>query len=66
MFLKNQRPFFLFFVLQLTLMRSVRQSIVDGRFPEFIRTFMKRMFPSPDQYPSWAVDALASVNVTLD
>lgn len=51
---------------QLTLMRSVRESIVEGRFPEFIRTFMKRLFPSGDQYPSWAVDALASVNVTLD
>ncbi|KAM9843715.1 queuine tRNA-ribosyltransferase catalytic subunit 1 [Aulostomus maculatus] len=51
---------------QLTLMRSVRQSIIDGRFPEFIRMFMKRMFPSRDQYPSWAVDALASVNITLE
>ncbi|MEQ2259415.1 Queuine tRNA-ribosyltransferase catalytic subunit 1, partial [Xenotaenia resolanae] len=50
----------------LTLMRSVRQSIVEGRFPEFIRTFMKRMFPSRDQYPSWAVEALASVNVTFE
>lgn len=51
---------------QLTLMRSVRQSIVEGCFPEFIRTFMKRLFPSRDQYPGWAVDALASVNVTLE
>lgn len=57
---------FNFFFPQLTLMQSVRQSIVEGRFPEFIRTFMKRMFPSRDQYPSWAVDALASVNITLD
>ncbi|XP_013880526.1 queuine tRNA-ribosyltransferase catalytic subunit 1 isoform X2 [Austrofundulus limnaeus] len=53
-------------VYQLSLMRSVRQSIMEGRFPEFIRTFMKRMFPSRDQYPSWAVEALASVGVTLD
>lgn len=51
---------------QLSLMRSVRQSIVEGCFPDFIRTFMKRMFPSPDQYPGWAVEALASVNVTLE
>ncbi|XP_053299406.1 queuine tRNA-ribosyltransferase catalytic subunit 1 [Pleuronectes platessa] len=51
---------------QLNLMGSVRQSIVEGRFPDFIRTFMKRLFPSPDQYPGWAVDALASVNVTLE
>ncbi|KAG7255518.1 hypothetical protein CRUP_009305 [Coryphaenoides rupestris] len=51
---------------QLSLMRSVRQSIVDGRFPEFVRSFMKRMFPPGERYPRWAVDALASVNVTLD
>ncbi|XP_060946786.1 queuine tRNA-ribosyltransferase catalytic subunit 1 [Limanda limanda] len=51
---------------QLDLMRSVRQSIVEGRFPDFIRTFMKRLFPSPDLYPGWAVDALASVNVPLE
>ncbi|XP_028310729.1 queuine tRNA-ribosyltransferase catalytic subunit 1 isoform X2 [Gouania willdenowi] len=51
---------------QLSLMRSVRQSIVEGRFPQFIQTFMRRMFLSRDQYPSWAVDALASVNITLE
>ncbi|ROL53080.1 Queuine tRNA-ribosyltransferase catalytic subunit 1 [Anabarilius grahami] len=50
---------------QLTLMRSVRQSIIDQRFPEFVKTFMKRMFPSSEQYPSWAVEALQSVNITL-
>ncbi|KAM6957072.1 queuine tRNA-ribosyltransferase catalytic subunit 1 [Aplochiton taeniatus] len=51
---------------QLTLMRSVRQSIVEHRFPDFVRLFMRRMFPSSEQYPSWAVEALASVNITLD
>ncbi|XP_064171557.1 queuine tRNA-ribosyltransferase catalytic subunit 1 isoform X2 [Anguilla rostrata] len=51
---------------QLSLMRSVRASILDGRFPEFVRAFMRRMYPSPETYPSWAVEALASVNITLD
>ncbi|XP_055754175.1 queuine tRNA-ribosyltransferase catalytic subunit 1-like [Salvelinus fontinalis] len=51
---------------QLTLMRSLRQSIIDGRFPDFVRAFMKRMFPSPEQYPGWAVDALGTVNITLN
>ncbi|XP_062388895.1 queuine tRNA-ribosyltransferase catalytic subunit 1 [Sardina pilchardus] len=51
---------------QLTLMRSIRQSIIESRFPEFIKSFMKRMFPTSDQYPRWAVEALASVNITLD
>jgi len=50
---------------QLTLMRSVRQSIIDQRFPEFVKAFMKRMFPSSEQYPSWAVEALQSVNITV-
>lgn len=50
---------------QLTLMRSVRQSIIDQRFPEFVKAFMKRMFSSSDQYPSWAVEALQSVNITV-
>ncbi|XP_035254724.1 queuine tRNA-ribosyltransferase catalytic subunit 1 isoform X1 [Anguilla anguilla] len=51
---------------QLSLMRSVRASILDGRFPEFVRAFMRRMYPSPETYPSWAVEALASVSITLD
>ncbi|XP_016307146.1 queuine tRNA-ribosyltransferase [Sinocyclocheilus anshuiensis] len=48
---------------QLTLMRSVRQSIIEQRFPEFVKAFMKRMFASREQYPSWAVEALQSVNI---
>ncbi|KAL4659203.1 queuine tRNA-ribosyltransferase isoform X1 [Arapaima gigas] len=51
---------------QLSLMLSVRQSILDGRFPQFVQAFMKRMFPSREQYPHWAVDALASVGIALD
>ncbi|XP_061080521.1 queuine tRNA-ribosyltransferase catalytic subunit 1 [Conger conger] len=51
---------------QLSLMRAVRTSILEGRFPEFVRTFMRRMYPSQETYPSWAVEALASVNITLD
>ncbi|XP_018610123.2 queuine tRNA-ribosyltransferase catalytic subunit 1 isoform X2 [Scleropages formosus] len=51
---------------QLSLMQSVRQSIIDGCFPQFVRAFMDRMFPSREQYPRWAVDALASVGITLN
>ncbi|KAI5091046.1 queuine tRNA-ribosyltransferase catalytic subunit 1 [Silurus meridionalis] len=51
---------------QLTLMRSVRQSIIEQRFPEFVQNFMRRMFSSGETYPGWAVDALASVNITLE
>ncbi|KAK2836201.1 hypothetical protein Q7C36_014070 [Tachysurus vachellii] len=51
---------------QLTLMRAVRQSIIEQRFPEFVRSFMRRMFPNDEPHPSWVVDALASVNITLN
>ncbi len=34
------------------------------RFPDFVRKFMRDMF-ADGQYPSWAVDALSSVNIQL-
>ncbi|XP_059413344.1 queuine tRNA-ribosyltransferase catalytic subunit 1 isoform X2 [Carassius carassius] len=50
---------------QLALMRSVRQSIIEQRFPAFVKAFMKRMFSSREQYPSWAVEALQAVNICV-
>ncbi len=49
---------------QLRLMRRIRESIKEGRFPEFVRGFMADNFPSGD-YPGWAVSALKAVDVTL-
>ncbi|TFJ98333.1 Cohesin subunit SA-3 [Platysternon megacephalum] len=51
---------------QLNLMRSIRESIVEQRFPQFVRDFMRTMYSSQEQYPPWAVEALASVNITLE
>jgi len=45
-------------------MREMRESIVAGCFPEFVQRFFLKMFPSRN-YPSWAVDALNSVNIAL-
>ena len=45
-------------------MRSVREAIVKDEYPEFIRTFMKKMY-ADGEYPQWAVDALAAVGVDL-
>ncbi|XP_074835874.1 queuine tRNA-ribosyltransferase catalytic subunit 1 isoform X2 [Carettochelys insculpta] len=53
-------------VVQLNLMRSIRESIVEQRFPRFVQDFMRTMYGSQEQYPPWAVEALASVNITLD
>ncbi|GFR26729.1 queuine tRNA-ribosyltransferase catalytic subunit 1 [Trichonephila clavata] len=49
---------------QMNLMKSIRESILENRFPKFIEDFMIQMFPNKD-YPSWAVDALKSVNIHL-
>lgn len=45
-------------------MRSVRQSIIEGRFPDFVRSFMLAQYPAKD-YPGWVVDALRSVEIEL-
>ncbi|XP_046403957.1 queuine tRNA-ribosyltransferase catalytic subunit [Ischnura elegans] len=49
---------------QMKLMRSVRENIKTGTFPEFVTSFMKRAYPTED-YPKWVVDALAAVNINL-
>lgn len=48
----------------LTLMRDLRQSIAEQRFPQFVQAFMEKQFPS-GCYEPWIVNALASVNVKL-
>ena len=47
------------------LMRDIRESIKQDKFPEFVDRFMKRMFPD-NIHPDWAKDALASVNIFLN
>ncbi|XP_067662656.1 queuine tRNA-ribosyltransferase catalytic subunit 1-like [Haliotis asinina] len=49
---------------QLTLMKGIRDSIIEDKFPEFIKEFFRRYFPKGD-YPAWAVEALAKVKVSL-
>ncbi|XP_055975869.1 queuine tRNA-ribosyltransferase catalytic subunit 1 isoform X1 [Sorex fumeus] len=51
---------------QLRLMSSIRASIVEKRFPDFVRDFMRTMYEHPTLYPTWATEALASVGITLD
>ena len=52
------------FLIQLMLMRNLRQSILEKRFVEFVREFMSEMYPERN-YDQWIVDALASVNISL-
>ena len=50
---------------QLNLMREVRESIIEDRFPAYIRQFFGNLYADKKDYPSWAVDALRMVNVDL-
>uniref|UniRef100_A0A8C2VEA1 Queuine tRNA-ribosyltransferase catalytic subunit 1 n=2 Tax=Chinchilla lanigera TaxID=34839 RepID=A0A8C2VEA1_CHILA len=50
---------------QLQLMSAIRASIVERRFPDFVRSFMSTMYGDQSLYPSWATEALASVGITL-
>ncbi|KAF9580271.1 hypothetical protein BGW38_003151 [Lunasporangiospora selenospora] len=50
---------------QLRLMRQIRESIIEDRFPQFIHKFFKDLFKEKSAYPEWAVNALRSVNVDL-
>lgn len=50
---------------QLQLMREIRQSIIEDRFPAYIREFFAGLYEDKTQYPEWAVDALKMVGVDL-
>lgn len=46
------------------LMLKCRQSIIDGRFEQFVQEFMLDLYPDK-KYPKWSSDALTSAGVTL-
>ncbi|KAJ1741603.1 Queuine tRNA-ribosyltransferase catalytic subunit 1 [Coemansia sp. RSA 989] len=48
---------------QMRLMRDIRTAIVEDRYPQFIRSFMKTRFGKT--VPQWIIDALKSVGVDL-
>ncbi|OMJ28527.1 Queuine tRNA-ribosyltransferase [Smittium culicis] len=45
------------------LMRSIKVAILEDKYPEFIREFMRKRFGK--QVPRWIINALKSVNVDL-
>lgn len=49
---------------QLNLMRQARKSIMDDKFPDFVRSFLSRLYPEGS--PVWVKDALASVNLHIE
>ncbi|XP_039428535.1 LOW QUALITY PROTEIN: queuine tRNA-ribosyltransferase catalytic subunit 1 [Corvus cornix cornix] len=51
---------------QMKLMSSMRESILQQRFPEFVREFMDAMYGGRGGPPLWVKEALESVGITLD
>lgn len=50
---------------QMQLMKSIRDSIKENKFPEFVQNFMLNMY-SDKNYPTWVIDSLRSVNIELN
>ncbi|CRG92794.1 queuine tRNA-ribosyltransferase [Talaromyces islandicus] len=50
---------------QLSLMNSIRQAILDDRYPAFLLDFFDKYYGSRQNSPQWAVDALRGVGVDL-
>lgn len=49
---------------KLRLMRDIRESIVNDKFPEFVKAFMQQYYGS-EPVPEWITTALARVNIQL-
>lgn len=49
---------------QLRLMKTIRDSIAAGKFPEFVAGFFSQLYPEKN-YPNWVIDALKTVNISL-
>ena len=50
---------------QMNLMKRIRDSIIDGSFPNFVKSFMNYQFPD-QKYPDWAKEALKKAGIYLD
>lgn len=49
---------------QMRLMGRIRESLREGIFPEFVRDFMKGLYPK-GEYPEWSREALKEVGIEL-
>lgn len=46
------------------LMRSMRENIEKGTFPDFVKKFVKELHPDM-KIPSWIINSLASVGIDV-
>lgn len=49
---------------QMRLMRTMRENLQKGTFPEFVKDFMSEVYPNKD-YPTWIVNSLKSVGINV-
>ncbi|CAG4968250.1 unnamed protein product [Colias eurytheme] len=49
---------------QMRLMRTMRDNIEKGTFPEFVKNFVNELYPDK-QFPTWVVNSLASVGINI-
>jgi hypothetical protein len=49
----------------MTLVRDMRQSILDDRFGTFATDFVNDQFPNRKDLPKWVEEALTAAGVTL-
>ena len=49
---------------QLRLMQRIREAIIQDKYPDFVRQFVKSNYPDGD-YPTWAVNALKHVGIDV-
>jgi queuine tRNA-ribosyltransferase len=45
-------------------MKAIRESIKEGKFPEFVQNFMAGIYPDKN-YPEWSKAALKAVGINL-
>lgn len=46
------------------LMRTMRENIEKGTFPQFVKKYMNEMYPDGN-YPNWIINSLKSVGINL-
>jgi len=50
----------------LDLMRRAREAILEDRYPEFVKAYFSKLYGGDEtKFPTWAVDALQGVGVSL-
>ena len=50
---------------QLNLMREIRESVIEDRFPAYVKQFFANLYSDSSEYPEWAVEALRRVGIDL-